>query len=191
MTTIFVDSLQFDVLVIAGALHISTSNAATATPDTQMIKLLSCNVVGTNAIGFNSNLEYFSVHVRFPSTTYAASTSTAYHTAGGVPIDVRQPINLATTPIQVSVVNGVIINTIGIPPSSATIGPSNATHMQVLIDLGTNTAGKRRRSQGFRVMSNGSERPLLLTERRVGEVYSFVFPETSVEGSTSVNLILN
>lgn len=191
MTTVFVDSLQFDVLVIAGALHISAgSDAATATPQTQMVKLLSVNAVGNYAIGFNSNLEYFSVHIRFPTTTYTPSTSAAYFGTGGIGIEVRQPINLSTTPVQVSIVNGLITNILGIPPSSVTIGPSNATHIQVFIDLGTNTPGKRRRSQGFRLMSNGIERPLIATERRVGEIYSFVFLKTSDE-SNSVNLVLN
>lgn len=190
MTAVSIDNLQFDVLVIAGALHISTEDAATATPHTQMVKLLSVNVVGIYAIGFNSNLEYFSVEVRFPTTTYTASTSTAYHTAGGIAIEVRQPINLATTPIQVSVVNGSITNTLGIPLSSVTIGPSNGTHIHVSINLGTNTVGKRRRSQSFRLV-NGTEKPLLATERRVNELYSFVFLKTSEEGSTSVNLLLN
>ena len=70
------------------------------------------------------------------------------------------------------------------------IGASNGTHIQVSINLGTNNSGKRRQPQGFRLVG-GTERVLISTPTRVGEVYNFVFLKTSVEGSTSVNLVLN
>ena len=96
----------------------------------------------------------------------------------------------STTAIEVSLVNGVVASAIGVPLGSVTIGATNATHIQVSIDLGTNNAGKRRQARGFRLIG-GSERELVATRTQVGEVYNFVFLRTSVEGSTSVNLLLN
>lgn len=95
----------------------------------------------------------------------------------------------ATTAIEISLVNGVVTNTIGVPMGSVTIGAANETHIQVSINLGVNTGGKRRQAQGFRLI-NGSERDLVSTRTRVGEVYNFVFLKT-VDGSNSVNLLLN
>ena len=93
------------------------------------------------------------------------------------------------TPIQVALLNGVVTSTIGVTAGNVTVGASNATHIQVTIDLGTNNAGKRRQPQGLRVI-NGSERELVATRTRVGEVYNFVFLKT-VDGSNSVILLLN
>ena len=100
-------------------------------------------------------------------------------------------IAIAQAPIEVAIVNGAVTNAIGVLLSGVTIDASNATHTQVTIDLGTTTNGKRRKTQGFRLMSNGSERDLIRTESRKGEAYTFVFLKSSVEGSTSVNLLLN
>lgn len=95
----------------------------------------------------------------------------------------------ATTVVQVSLINGAVTNTIGVALSGVTVGPSNETHIQVSIDLGTNNAGKRRQARGFRLI-NGVERELIATRTQVGERYNFVFPKT-VDGSSSVNLLLN
>ena len=95
----------------------------------------------------------------------------------------------STTAIEVALVNGVVTSAIGVPLGSVTIGATNATHIQVSIDLGTNNSGKRRQAQGFRLI-NGSERDLASTRTRIGEVYTFVFLRT-VDGSNSVNLLLN
>lgn len=100
-------------------------------------------------------------------------------------------IAIVQTPIEVAIVNGVVTNAIGVLLSSVTIDASNATHTQVTINLGTTTNGKRRKAQGLRLMSNGSERDLIRTETRKGEAYTFVFLKSSAEGSTSVNLLLN
>ena len=96
----------------------------------------------------------------------------------------------STTAIEVALVNGVVTNAIGVPLGSVTIGASNATHIQVSINLGTNNAGKRRQARGFRLIG-GAERELAATRTQVGEVYNFVFLKTSVDGSSSVNLLLN
>ena len=93
------------------------------------------------------------------------------------------------TPIQVAQLNGVVTSTIGVTAGNVTVGASNATHIQVTIDLGTNNAGKRRQPQGLRVI-NGSERELISSRTRVGEAYNFVFLKT-VDGSNSVILLLN
>ena len=69
------------------------------------------------------------------------------------------------TPIEVVVVNGVVINAIGVSLGNVTIGASNGTHVQVSIDLGTNNSGKRRQSQGFRLVG-GTERRAAHEERR-------------------------
>lgn len=95
----------------------------------------------------------------------------------------------ATTPIQVSLANGAVTSAIGVALGGVTIGATNATHIQVSIDLGTSNAGKRRQAQGFRLI-NGSERELVSTRTRIGEVYNFVFLKT-VDGSNSVNLLLS
>ena len=95
----------------------------------------------------------------------------------------------STTAVEVSLFNGVVTNSIGVPLSSVTVGATNATHLQVSIDLGTSNAGKRRQARGFRVIS-GSERELTATRTQIGEVYNFVFLKT-VDGSSSVNLLLN
>lgn len=95
----------------------------------------------------------------------------------------------AATAIEVAIVNGVVTSTIGVSLGNVTIGASNGTHMQVSIDLGTGNSGKRRQSQGFRLVG-GTERVLIANPTRVGEVYTFVFLKT-VDGSSSVNLILN
>lgn len=94
----------------------------------------------------------------------------------------------ATTAIEVYLTNGAVTSTIGVPMGSVTIGAVNATHIQVSINLGINTGGKRRQAQGFRIIS-GSERELIATRTRVGEVYNFVFLKT-VDGSSSVTLLL-
>ena len=96
----------------------------------------------------------------------------------------------ATTAIEVSLVDGAVTSAIGVPMGNITIGATNATHIQVSINLGTNNAGKRRQARGFRVIG-GSERELIATRTQVGEIYNFVFLKTSVEGSTSVNLLLS
>ena len=93
------------------------------------------------------------------------------------------------TPIEVSVVSGSVTSATGVPIGNVTIGASNGTHIQVSINLGTNNSGKRRQAQGFRIVG-GSERELIATRTRVGEVYTYVFLKT-VDGSSSVNLILN
>ena len=95
----------------------------------------------------------------------------------------------STTAIEVAVVSGAVTNAIGVPIGNVTIGASNGTHMQVSINLGTNNSGKRRQAQGFRIVG-GSERELIATRTRVGEIYTYVFL-TTVDGSSSVNLILN
>ena len=95
------------------------------------------------------------------------------------------------TPIEVAIVNGAVTNAIGVLMSAVTIDASNATHTQVTINLGTTTNGKRRKTQGFRLMSNNSERELTRTENRTGEAYTFVFLKTSSDGFSSVNLLLN
>jgi len=97
----------------------------------------------------------------------------------------------AAIPIEVNIINGVITSAIGVLIANVTIDASNGIHSQITIDLGTTTIGKRRKMQGFRVMSNGSERPLfLLSENRNGEAYSVVYMKT-VDSSSTVNLILN
>ena len=96
----------------------------------------------------------------------------------------------AATAIEVAIVNGVVMSAVGVPIGMVAIGASNGTHIQVSINLGTTNAGKRRQPQGFRLVG-GTERVLISTPTRVGEVYNFVFLKTSVEGSTSVNLVLN
>lgn len=93
------------------------------------------------------------------------------------------------TPIQVSIVNGAVTDVAGVALPGITIGPGNLMHLQVSIDLGTSNSGKRRQPQGFRIVG-GSERELISTRSRVGEVYTFVFLKT-VDGSSSVNLVLN
>lgn len=94
------------------------------------------------------------------------------------------------TPIEVAIVNGAVTNAIGVLLSNVTIDASNATHTQVTINLGTTTNGKRRKTQGFRLI-NGVERDLIRTDTRFGEAYTFVFLKTSSDGSSSVNLLLN
>lgn len=83
----------------------------------------------------------------------------------------------------------MMTNAIGVAASNVTVGPSNDTHLQVAIDLGTATNGKRREFQGLRIVS-GFEKELIVNQTRVGEVYMFVFLKT-VEGSSSVTLLLN
>lgn len=106
----------------------------------------------------------------------------------------QDPSAIGTTaaiPIEVNIINGVITSAIGVSIANVTIDASNGIHSQVTINLGTTTIGKRRKMQGFRVMSNGSERPLfLLSENRNGEAYSVVYMKT-VDSSSTVNLILN
>lgn len=98
-------------------------------------------------------------------------------------------IAVAQAPIEVTIVNGAITNAVGVLMSAVTIDASNVTHTQVTINLGTTTNGKRRKTQGFRLI-NGVERDLVRTDTRVGEAYTFVFLKT-VDGSSSVNLLLN
>ena len=95
----------------------------------------------------------------------------------------------SSSAVEVALINGVVTSAIGVSLGSITIGASNANHVQISIDLGTNNAGKRRQAQGFRIIS-GSERELIATRTRVGEVYNFVFLKT-VDGSNSVKLVLN
>ena len=111
--------------------------------------------------------------------------SITVQTADGIAFEA---LTQATKAIEAYLINGVVTSTIGVPTGSVTIGASNATHIQVSIDLGVNTGGKRRQAQGFRIVG-GSERELIATRTRVGEVYNFVFLKT-VDGSSSVNLLL-
>ena len=117
-----------------------------------------------------------------------SGTRTAFVITVGHPAEIAALIQ-ASTPVEVFLVNGVVTSAIGVSIGSVTIGASNGTHIQVSINLGTNNAGKRRQSQGFRLIG-GSERTLVATPTRVGEVYNFVFLKT-VDGSSSVNLVLN
>gem|GEM_PF-3783003 len=119
-----------------------------------------------------------------PSTTSTGAVNQQQLTAAIAAVPV--PI-----PIEVNIVSGAVTNATGVLLSNVTIDASNGIHAQVTINLGTTTIGKRRKMQGFRVMSNGSERPLfLLSENRNGEAYSVVYMKT-VDSSSSVNLILN
>ena len=104
-------------------------------------------------------------------------------------LQLTDAIAISQAPIEVSIINGVVTNAIGVLLSGVTIDASNAIHTQVTINLGTTTLGKRRQPQGFRLI-NGAERPLIRTETRAGEAYTFVFSKT-FDGSSSVNLLLN
>ena len=143
----------------------------------------------------------------------AATTSAATYFEGTVDLTSHQIINVAPstsatgvviqqqltdaiaivqsagTPIEVAIVNNVVTNAIGVLMSGVTIDASNAMHTQVTINLGTTTNGKRRKTQGFRLI-NGVERDLIRTDTRVGEAYTSVFLKT-VDGSSSVTLVLN
>lgn len=127
----------------------------------------------------------FNVVVDIPASEYffARSSATA------IILDSSVSSSVENTPITVSLVNGILQNAIGVAMAGVTIGPSNAIHTQVTINLGTNTNGKRRQPQGFRLL-NGRERDLVATRSRNGEAYTFVFQST-VDGSNSVNLVLN
>ena len=99
-------------------------------------------------------------------------------------------LNQITTPIEVKIVNGVVTETIGCALSMVSIDNSNTDHCQVSINLGSDTNGRRRVLQGFRLMPNGTERELGHAPSRNGEVYTAVFLK-SYQGSTSVNFVLN
>lgn len=90
--------------------------------------------------------------------------------------------------IEVSFINGAVSFMLGVTEGNVTIA-SNATHMQVSINLGISTVGTRRQVRGFRTIG-GSERELITTRTRSGGVYSFVFLKT-VDGSSSVTLIFD
>ena len=121
-----------------------------------------------------SGTEYFSAR-------WAASTVIM---AGSIAASVQ------TTPIEVSMINGIITNTTGVALANVTIGPNNATHTQVTIDLGTTTNGKRRQAQGLQLMANNSERNLNPSTTRKGELYIMVFLNP-LEVPSVINLILN
>ena len=95
----------------------------------------------------------------------------------------------AAATIEVSIVNGVATNAIGVLMSGVTIDSSDPIHTKVTVDLGTTTNGKRRNMQCFRIFANGYERNIGASMNRLGEAYIFTFLKIT-EGSNSVNLVL-
>lgn len=99
-------------------------------------------------------------------------------------------LNQIATPIEVKIVNGAVTEVIGCSMNMVSIDNSNDRHMQVSINLGTDTNGQRRVLQGFRLMPNGTERDLGGSYSRNYEIYIAAFLKTC-DGSTSVNIVLN
>lgn len=194
MTLISSNNLLFDAAVISGVLHNRNAGAVVWVPHAQMINLLSVNWISAldSLIGINTANQYFLTKPRSLGT-YTASNSNAYYgvTNNVVPEALERffPLSNAFSPILVSIVNGVVTSTTGVVSTSVVLDNSDPLHIQVTVDLGTTTKGKRRKPRCLRLFPNGEERDIRASMNRKGEAYIFTFLKTH-DGSNSVNLIL-
>lgn len=192
MTLIVSNSLFFNFFLIGGTLHLQSG--ATLNPHAQMINLLSANYIAPSdlIIGINTLNEYRFTRPR-NLALYTVSNSNDYYgvTNNVTPLSIEQsfPISNAFPPVLVSIVNGVVTSTTGVLSTSVVMDNSDPLHIQVTVDLGTTTRGKRRKPRCLRLFPNGEERDIRASMNRKGEAYIFTFLKTH-DGSNSVNLIL-
>ena len=194
MTTVVSNFLQYDAAVINGVLHNKAGGAAVWVPHAQMVGLLSVNFIAALDIhvGINILNEYRYTRPR-NLTLYTLSSSNDYYgvTNNVTPQSIEQffPLSNAFPPILVSIVNGVVTSTTGVVSTAVSIDNSDPLHVQVTVDLGTTTKGKRRKPRCLRLFPSGEERNIRASMNRKGEAYIFTFLK-NYDGSNSVNLIL-
>ena len=196
MTSFRYNSLDYEVSIIGGVLNTRGLGSNVWNPHSQMVTIVSATYIPPRIIGINAAGAYKTTSIDSLST-FATVTSADYFgtfagNTGVVPIPLDEELTpiLVFPPISVSIVNAAVTTTIGVSSASVAIDNSDPRHMQVTINLGTTTNGKRRNPQCFRVFTGGYERSIEPSMNRNGEAYIFTILKTT-EGTSSINLVLN